>query len=37
MPLVVELPDHHVQGGGVAIDGGLGIVAIEGGGGGCSC
>nr|POE64092.1 hypothetical protein CFP56_08463 [Quercus suber] len=30
MPLAVEHPEHHVQGGGVAVDGGLGIVAIEG-------
>lgn len=31
MPLVVEILDHYVQGGGVATDGGLGIAAIEGG------
>ena len=38
MPLVVELHYHHVQGGGVATDGGLRLAAIEGwGGGGGSC
>lgn len=31
MPFAVEHPEHHVQGGGEAIDGRLGIVAIEGG------